>query len=76
VTPYAKGYEDAVRDIIGIAFGAWGLYQIDKGKLFKGWKPSLALVGLCGLLLAFGALLSFVIFPIIHFLTAIFSTQG
>jgi hypothetical protein len=76
VSPYTKGYEDALRDIIGIAFACWGFYLIQKGKLFKGWKPSLALAGLCVLVMAFGAFLSFVIFPIIHLLNGLFSGGG
>jgi hypothetical protein len=75
VTPYAKGYEDALRDVMMFAFFIWAVNQIDKGKLFKDWKPSLTVASLFGLTVAFGALLSLVIFPIIHLLTAIFSTQ-
>jgi hypothetical protein len=72
LSSYTKGYEDALRDIIGIAFACWAFYLIEKGKLFKGWKPSLELAGLCVLVMAFGALLSFVIFPIIHLLNGLF----
>ena len=76
MTPYERGYTEAIADIAAIAFFFWSFGRTQKGEIFERWPAKLKLLALFVSTAAFYAIILCVVLPIIRFLSAFFADNN
>jgi hypothetical protein len=63
MSPYQRGYDEAVADVAMIAYAFWTLGRLIEGTMFKSWPYRLRIVGWLLSVVAFYFAFSYVLIP-------------